>query len=365
MLWFPRLLLLRYLMGGMLQPLIAAIGGGTILLTAGRLFELADQLIRDRTPPLTVLQLLLLDIPDTMVLAMPIAALFATMLTLGRLSANSEVTALRSVGISYRQIFAPILLLGLLVSGVAYGINDGIMPLAKQRIRTLDRQIILADVNPRLNQDVFFKTRDGLWFFIRSVEPQRNVMRDVTILDINPDSTTSRFRKILLATEANWDGTTWLLRDGVEHVYDAQGALERPFETYPLAIGSDLSTLMLPAVDPKELTSQELWQQIQDLAGSNLASVDLRTELHLRFSLPLASFFAVLIAMPMAIQSTRQIGRYGGIVVAILLIFVYYILLNISRSLGEAGAIEPWLAGWSHNIVFGGVGMILLLRFWR
>lgn len=364
-----RFLLERFLLAEAIRPTLVGVAGGTVLLTAGRLFELADKLVVQGIEPLTVLQLLVLDIPTTMVLAMPVAALFATMLTLGKLSANSELTALRSVGVPYKRIFGPIFILGLILSAISYGINDGLVPLTKQRIRTLDRFSILAETNPVQNQDVFIKTPDNVWMFVKQVNPQQNSMQDVTVLQVNPGRAPeeSPLQGVIHARQASWDGESWTLKNGVTHDYSPAGIAiaETPFESKPLDISADLATLMQPEIAPAELTSIELRQQIQAFSTSNLPTEALRTEWHLRFSLPLASFFAITIATPLAVRPARRSGRFNSIAFAIVLVFIYYVMLSISRSLGEAGAIAPWLASWSHNIAFGTVGSLLLLRFLR
>lgn len=364
--WF---LLERFLLAEALRPTLVGVAGGTVLLTAGRLFELADKLVVEGIEPLTVLQLLVLDIPTTVVLAMPVAALFSTMLTLGKLSSNSELTALRSVGVPFRRIFGPILLLGLILSAISYSINDGLVPLTKQRIRTLDRFSILAETNPVQNRDVFIKTPENIWMFVKQVNPKQNSMQDVTVLEVNPTRAPdeSPLRGVIHARQASWDGESWMLRNGVAHDYSPAGIAiaETPFDSQPLDISADLATLMQPEIAPAELTSLELRQQIQSFSTSNLPTAALRTEWHLRFSLPLASFFAIIIAAPLAIRPARRAGRFNSIAFAIVLVFVYYVMLSISRSLGEAGAIAPWLASWSHNIAFGSVGSLLMLRYLR
>jgi lipopolysaccharide export system permease protein len=362
-------LLEQYLFGQMLMPVLSGIAGGTLLLTAGKLFTLADQLVVDKAPPLKVLQLLLFDLPSTMVLAMPIAGMFATMLTLGKLSGNSEITALRAGGIPFRRIFVPILLTGLLISFLSFGINNGLVPLSKQRIRTIDEQLLIAQPDNAQRHDVFFKTEDNLWFFIRFVNPQLNTMQDVTILEVMPNQNGKgrQLVQVTVANQATWTGKQWELTEGVAHTYGADGStiLERPFERQKLQLSADLITLMQPSAAPSELSLSKLMQRIEDLKRSNLKTEDLETELHMRVSLPLASFFAILISMPLATQMARQVGRYGGVVFGILLVFVYYVILNVSRSLGEAGAVAPWMAAWSHNIIFGGIGGLLLFRFLR
>ncbi|MGQ9837996.1 MAG: LptF/LptG family permease [Cyanobacteriota bacterium] len=361
-------LLERYLFGQMLTPVLAGIAGGTMLLVVGRLFTLAERLVEGSIPPLTVLRLLALDMPEMVVLGMPIAAFFATMLTLGKLSANSEITALRAAGIPYTRIFMPLLLVGLLMSLSAFGISNVLLPASKQQIREIDQQALLTQSTSPVQYDVFFKAEDNLWFFIRQVDPRLNTMQDVSVLRVNPlPGGKYQLAEVTLAAQAVWNGLEWSLIEGVHHIYGPAGTsiAEQPFDRKPLQVSEDLATLMQPPVPPSELSLSELAERISRLARSNLNTQALRTEFHLRFSLPLASFFAVLISLPLGSGTARQVGRYGGVVLGILLVFGYYVILSVSRSLGEAGALPPWAAAWSFNILFGGIGMVLLARFLR
>jgi lipopolysaccharide export system permease protein len=361
-------LLERYLFGQMLTPVLAGVAGGTMLLLVGRLFTLAERLVEGSVPPLMVLRLLALDMPEMVVLGMPIAAFFATMLTLGKLSGNSEITALRAAGIPFTRIFLPLLLVGMTMSLSAFGISNVLLPASKQQIREIDQQALLAQATTPIQYDVFFKTEENLWFFIRQVDPRLNTMQDVTILRVDPlPGGKYQLAEVTLAAQAVWNGLEWSLSEGVTHIYGPAGTsiAEQTFDRKPLEVSEDLATLMQPPVPPSELHLPELAERISRLARSNLNTQALRTEFHLRFSLPLASFFAVLISLPLGSGTARRVGRYGGVVFGILLVFGYYVILSVSRSLGEAGALPPWAAAWSFNILFGGIGMVLLARFLR
>ena len=361
-------LLERYLFGQMLAPLLAGLAGGTLLLLAGRLFTLAERLVEGSVPPLGVLRLLILDLPEMVVLGMPIAAFFATLLTLGKLSSNSEMTAMRAAGIPFTRIFRPLLLVGLLLSLAAFVMSNVLLPASKREIRRIDQQALLTQATSLVQYDLFFKTEDNLWFFIRQVDPRLNTMQDVTILRVDPlPGGKYQLVEVTLAAQAVWNGLGWTLREGVTHRYGPDGLslAEEPFDYKPLEVSRDLATLMQPPVPPNELSLPELAERIAHLARSNLNTQPLRTEFHMRFSLPLASFFAVLISLPLGSTTARSVGRYGGVVLGILLVFAYYVVLSVSRSLGEAGALPPWAAAWSFNLLFGGLGLLLLARFLR
>jgi len=358
----PRWILDRFIVGQMLYPVLAGVGGGTLLVTAGKLFPLAERLVVERIDPWTVAQLLLLDLPATVVLALPIGAMFATLLTLGSLASQSELTALRAAGVSWRRLFLPILLMGLCLSGVSFVFTNSVVPASRARIRVLDQRALITQFVPSQNQDIFFKADEHYWFFIRQVLPTLNKMQNVTVLVFEP---LPQLRRVILAQEGTWNGAAWELYDGVAHRYGSQGLseAEEPFEKMTLPIARDLATLMQPPVTPAELSLPALQARVRFLAQSNLPAREWLTEWYSRFSLPWACFFCVFLALPLGVQASRQVGRYGGVVAGIMLVFVYYLILNLARSLGNAGAVPPWVAAWSHSLVFGSTGLLLSWRF--
>ena len=97
-------LLDRWLLGELIGPLLFAIAMFTVLaLTVGVLVELVRLISEFYLPVLIAIQVLLLRLPSFLVLSFPMATLFATLLAYGRLSTNSELTALRSVGVTFAQ----------------------------------------------------------------------------------------------------------------------------------------------------------------------------------------------------------------------------------------------------------------------
>ena len=111
--WIRRIPLLdRWLISELVGPLIFAIAAFTVVsLSVGVMFELVRKIVESGLPVLIALQVLLLRLPSFLVISFPMATLMATLLAYSRLSANSELTALRSVGVTARRMIAPALAL--------------------------------------------------------------------------------------------------------------------------------------------------------------------------------------------------------------------------------------------------------------
>ncbi|MEO1132554.1 MAG: LptF/LptG family permease [Cyanobacteria bacterium J06639_1] len=361
-------LLEGYLVQEMIQPFFLGVGGGTILLLGNQLFLYADLLVKKGAPPITVLQILILNLPAILVVTFPIAGLFATLLALGRLGADSEMTALRAAGVSQFRIFVPILLTGLAISALAFATNDFIVPYTNGKVRTLNENLFLAQDVILLEPQQAIKIDDQRWFYIGDIERKTGLMRDVLVFDRRSEAGNLRFPQIITANTADWDGTTWELRDAILHRYDQDGFTyyEGGVEVMELNVARELVNIIRGTKVPQEQSSRELLRTIQDMERRSAPSADiarLTSEWHLKFSIPFASFFSILIAAPLGLQAVRQTGRYGGVAVAIGLVFVYYLLLSLSRSLGQVGTVAPWLAAWIPNLAFGVLGSGLLWRF--
>ena len=88
---------------------------------------------------------------------------------------------------------------------------------------------------------------------------------------------------------------------------------------------------------------------------TNLMEVDY----YLKFSLPLATFFVALIAAPIGIKFAKR-GSYFGVAISISIVFAWYLIYSIARSLGGNGVIQPVIAAWIQNIILGVIGILLL-----
>ncbi len=356
----------RYLIALFIRPIFVGIVSGTVLLSIGKLLELANDLIVERVSLFASLQIFLLDLPTIVVQALPIAALFSTLLTLRTLNSSGELVALRAAGISYRKICIPFLTIALLLSLSSAWIGDSIVPLTQRRISHVKSYLHTNSLNSSRLHDVFYQASPYTWLFIRSAEPIHKTLQYVSVLQANPggDPLPVGLQQITLASSAVWDGQNWLLVDGFNHQYDPNGnaIAETHFDRRTLSDVASLQTLLQSELPLNALTRRELEEQIALQRESNLSTLELETEWHHRFAQSWASLFAVAISLPLAIGPLRSKARFATLALAVVLLFFYRFSANLGVSLGKAGVLEPGLAAWSSNLAFGAIAIYLLLR---
>ena len=87
----------------------------------------------------------------------------------------------------------------------------------------------------------------------------------------------------------------------------------------------------------------------------------LYTQLHVRLAMPWTAIVVVLIAIPFGAVSGRR-NAFVGVASSVLICFSFFILSRFGMALGTGGTVEPWLAAWAPNLLFGLTGLVLTLR---
>lgn len=352
----------RYLIKEIWKPFTAAVAGFIVMNLANLLYIYANLIIQSHVPIWVVLKLLFYNLPAIVVITIPVAYLFATLLACGRLAKDSELTALRSVGVPFRRLAFPLILGSFLMSGVGFWVNDEVVPWANREMVQLVRTLMLRQSKAVYRDNVFFKGPDkNIYFYIKQVDVRTNIMYNIMVFDRSKP-----LPSVITAQEGSWAGSTWHLRNGIEHRYnDPKGqfvSYEIPFKDVSFNVGSNPETFFTKEdLSPQEMKSQDLKEQIEIMKKGGMDTKTREVDYNMKFSLPLAAFFCTLLGAPLGMRYSRM-GAFIGVALTIALVFVYYIVMSIARSMGNAAMLDPVTAAWIENYLFGVVGIILLWR---
>jgi lipopolysaccharide export system permease protein len=348
----------RYFLNEMIGPFMIGVIGFVLVMTVDLLFTMADLIINKGVPLWAVMKLLVYKLPSIMVLTFPVSTLFSTAMALGRLSKDNEVTALRTSGVSLFRIAVPILFLGGAVSLAAYFTNEKIVPRANFMATNIIRQIIYKQPLPEVKENVFFKDAHNRYYYVRRVDMKNKVMEGIMVYEITGD----KFPRVILADQASFAGRFWNLTQGIIHKYDNNGYLnyEANFKDMKLNISEDLLSFS-EQKDYQEMDSKELKSTIKMLDKGGGNSNIYKTELFLKYSIPLTCFVFALIGIPFSLPSPRT-GRTWGLIVTIVFMFTFYVFASVFRSLGRGGILPPLAAAFTPQLTFIVIGGILLFR---
>jgi lipopolysaccharide export system permease protein len=112
---------------------------------------------------------------------------------------------------------------------------------------------------------------------------------------------------------------------------------------------------------PQEMSSLELKNQIGLLEKGGVSANELKVDYFLKFSIPATCLVFALIGLPLSLPSIRG-GKMWGLVLSISIVFLFYFVASIFRSFGRGGVIPPLAGAWSAHIIFGVIGLILIVR---
>ena len=354
----PVTLLDRYVMREVLGPLLLCIGGFTIILLSGYLFDLMDLVFIKKVPVVTVLRLLGYKLPSIIVLTLPLAVLFATLLALGRLAKDNELTIMRMAGLSILRIVVPILGLGILVSGVVYFANEKLVPEMNHKEANLIRSIVFADAPPSVDEQVFFRDPDDRFFYIEKVDSRSKRLQKIMVYDIKAGP----YPRLITAATGRYGESVWQLEDGMVQELDEDGFVkgQARFEHMELPLMGNPERFFGQQKTTDEMSRGELREYIDLFQQSGLSVDDFVVDYHLKLGLPFASLVFVLLGAPLCFYFSRG-GKMFGVVISLVIMFLYYVVTSIARSLGANGMLPPLLAAWLSNMLFSGLGVGFLV----
>lgn len=354
----------RYVLAEMFRPFFFGVLGFILVMLSVSLYQFTDLIFLAGAPVGMVGQLLLYMLPSIMVLTFPVAYLFASLLGIGRMTKDFEIVALRGAGVSFKRIIIPIIVGAVLVSVGNFLFNEQTVPWANKQVSRLKNELSMRATKPMIKPNVFFKGTENRYFYVKEVDGITGLMRDIFILD----QTQSGPPQVITASRARWlnsgDGASiWQLEEGMVHKYNDAGFVvhEIRFGTMNIQFSMTGQGTFGGELNPSEQNSSELNSKIGDLKKSGVDTHSQEVALLMKYSMPLATFFAALIAAPLGMIFSRM-GAYIGVALSIILVFLYYVIMQTFQALGNAGAVPPIIAAWTQNVLFGVIGIGLLWR---
>jgi lipopolysaccharide export system permease protein len=338
----------------------------TIILLMDKIFKLIELIINKGGNVTNILMLLLFIAPSFLTFTIPTAVLLGILLTFGRLSGDSEVTAFKASGISLYQLYVPIAIFSIsafLITSflVFYGLPWG----NRGFISTLS---LLAKSKPdvEVKERVFNDSFKGLVVYVDKVPVQGKKMEGILIYDErDKENVNTIFAQegFLISSPQSQDVVLKLLNGNLHRLEPRTNAYQKmQFDAYDLKIefGKTIADIERKFKE-HEMSIDEIKKKIEKMRAQGEDTTPQEVELHKRRAIPFVCIVFGLIGVPLGIQPRRS-GRSYGFVFSILILLAYYISLIAFEMLAVRRAVPPFLAGWSPTFMFGGLGIYLLIK---
>ena len=359
-----------------------------ILMLGESLKEILSLLVSGQVGMGVVAQVFLLLIPYVLVFALPMGLLTATLLVYGRFSADQELTAARSCGVSLVSLTLPTLVLGILCAALSLYINLRIAPECRAAYRRLLFQVGTARAADLVPARTFIRDFSGYILYAGEVDGLQ--LQEVIAYQLDESGRKKNYlradRGVIeldvsnrLATLSLMQGWQFLTDAGLEPSWHSFGELQLPSFPLPAQLAEktkinnmsfdqlrgelrDLQARMQSSDPLGKLTSEELRQKQRD--NSTLTEVltePIRVQLHRQVSFSFACVGFTLVGIPLAIRAHRR-ETSVGFAIALILVLIYYGFFILAQSLETRPELFPHLILWLPNFLFQAVGGWMLWK---
>ncbi len=338
----------------------------TFVLLMGRILKLMELVINKGVPLLDIGKLFAYLLPSFLVLTIPLAFLLGVLLGFGRLSAESELVALKASGISLYGMVKPVALLAFTVCALTALLTFYAGPAGNRAFKNQIFEIASSRANVGLQARTFNDEFDGLVFYANDSEDRTGLYRGVFISDerVGERPAVIVAEKGRVVSDQNALTLTLRLENGAIHRQAPEEASYQiiKFSTYDVNLGfGELNPGRKQSQKPAEMTLSELKSGYTDTSLPVEKRQKYLAESHKRFIYPLSPLIFALIGIPMGIQSHRS-GRGGSFTLALLVFMGYYVLLSFAETLVVEAQAPALPTLWLPSLLFLAGGALLLYQ---
>ena len=365
---FP-LILDEYVLREFLLTFVMVLVTFVMLMLIFTFFELLSDIIRNKTPLVTVGEYLVNLTPSMIYVITPLSVLIGVLVVFGIMNRNSELTAMKATGVSLYRITVPVVAIAAVLSVSLFMFDELYLPQANRRQEAL-RNVIKGKPAETFEHPgrkwIFGQQRPGQpsrIFYYEYFDSDIDTFGNISIFEFNPGSFT--IAKRIFASTAHWEPklNTWVFEDGWERTFN--GSDITSYEDFPVKTFSEISEQ--PAYFKKEVRQSsemnfgELAAYIHDLRQSGFNTVPLRVQLNHKLAYPLITLVMAVLAIPFALSMGKR-GSLSSIAIAIGVAIAYSVVSAFFDAMGNVSWLPAFLAAWSPDLLFGLAGAYLLLR---
>lgn len=326
------------------------------------LFDLLDDIIRNKISIWTVVDYFTFFTPQILMLVVPMSVLLGVLINFGILEKNSEITAVKAGGWSLYRVAIPVLLIS---SGFCAGLfllQDYVLPYANVRQDDLHNRIKgkPPQTTMRLQRKWIFGESNRIYNY-EYFDSSKDSFVDLNVYDIDLNQTRILRRISAKRAQINRDGS-WTLEEGWARDYRLPQNGFRRIQNEKVHFPEKAAYFKKEIFQPKEsskLKYPELRNHIKYLMKSGYNATELQVELHKKISFPLSCLVMALVAVPFSFSTGRK-GAFFGIGVSIAVAISYWGISGVFEAMGAYGLLMPMLAAWAPNLLFGAAGLAML-----
>ena len=320
--------------------------------------EKLDKFIDKNLSLLEITRYYALSIPSTVLITSPVSALLSSILVAGRLSASSELPAIRSAGVSMRQLLTPFLTGGVLICGLNLFNACFSAPAAFTGMNSFEEHYVNNSSGvPQKKETLHIIEPGNRIVSFRGFDADRLNVTAVSIEDFNADHLTMRTD----ADSMHYDPTQgeWIMKNASTRIFtgNSEQLSRKPLK--PIKLSLTPHALEKINLQPDEMDIISHYRYLADKEKSGFSGLERSmVKFHTKIALPFASLIIILIGVPLSAKKKR-----GGLASEIsITLFIGFLFLGLQKTIamaGYQGIMNPMLAAWLPNMLFLGIGYVI------
>jgi LPS export ABC transporter permease LptF len=356
-----------YLLKEFVPPYLGSMAFFTMLLLFERVLSFVGLVAKGYATGLDLLVLLFFSVPPTLALTMPMSTVMGALVSVGRLSNDSEITAMKAGGIRLGSIFLSLYFAGFAIGGASFLLTDRLVPIGNIKFRTLYQRLTIARPEAGIESEGVNTIAGGATLLVEKVDEKSGDLLNVVIFEKmeKGEMKTITARKGWFLSRGDFSPYLTLRLSGgtIIDSGDREGVSlsKTQYEVFDMNIPINTSELRNVAKTPADMDLHELARGIEEMKKGSKSRNVYVMEYHKKIAIPFACVLFVFLGTPFAVTRGRS-GKGLGLGAGVLIIFFYYTSLLILERAGRSGGLPPGLAVWLPNILFFVAGVGNLMR---
>jgi lipopolysaccharide export system permease protein len=297
---------------------------------------------------------------------LPMSLLFSIILTYGRLSADSEIVAMKASGMHMGMLLLPAMVLSILVGVLSAQTSFNIAPWGNRQFELIYRKIGSMKAGIALKEGTFAEGFFDKVIYAGEVDSKKGLLRKVFIYDESsgetPLTVIAKGGQIMPDPDAPGHSVLLRLTDGDIH-RKGLSHTKINFDSYDIQLSEPIP-VDNSEKSPQSLTLEEVQQKLNQTVPEENRRI-LETEFHKRWATSILCIVFGLIGVGLGTTTNRRSAKAGGMILCVGLIIVYWILYVAAEGAARSGAMPVAIALWLPNIIYGIFGLESLRRNWN
>ena len=226
----------RLILRSFIGPLVLTFAIAVFVLLMQFVWKYIDDMVGKGLEFKIIAELLMYASATFVPMALPIAVLFASIMTMGNFGEKYELVAMKAGGVSISRVMRPMAIVVLLLTGVAFYFANNVMPTAMLRYRVTLYDVTRKKPAVNIRPGEYYKEIDGYVIRVGSKDADGSTLHDVIIFDHSHGANETDVivaNSGVMSTTADNRYLRFELRDGYSYSesFTGENFQRRPFTT--------------------------------------------------------------------------------------------------------------------------------------